>query len=109
MKIDPLLKARAEKAYTIKLTNLVPTCHPDVGWPEGLVEGTVTAAYLPNIKYLMEILELDEETAEEFQLGMKQSGTLVIHGWYNTKDAEDPLVTSNLAYEILGPLNLGED
>ena len=53
MKIDPLLKARAEKAYTIKLTNLVPTCHPDVGWPEGLVEGTVTAAYLPNIKYLM--------------------------------------------------------
>lgn len=105
MKIDPLLKARAEKAYTIKLTNL----DPDVGWPEGLVEGTVTAAYLPNIKYLMEILELDEETAEEFQLDMKQSGTLVIHGWYNTKDAEDPLVTSDLAYEILGPLNLGED
>lgn len=57
----------------------------------------------------MEILELDEETAEEFQLDMKQSGTLVIHGWYNTKDAEDPLVTSNLAYEILGPLNLEED
>lgn len=73
------------------------------------MEGTVTAAYLPNIKYLMEILELDEETAEEFQLDMKQSGTLVIHGWYNTKDAEDPLVTSNLAYEILGPLNLEED
>ena len=40
---------------------------------------------------------------------MKQRGTLVIHGLYNTKDAEDPLVTSNLAYEILGPLNLGED
>ena len=52
---------------------------------------------------------MDEETAEEFQLDMKQSGTLVIHGWYNTKDAEDPLVTSNLAYEILGPLNLEED
>lgn len=73
------------------------------------MEGTVTAAYLPNIKYLMEILEMDEETAEQFQLDMKQSGTLVIHGWYNTKDAEDPLVTSNLAYEILGPLNLEED
>lgn len=109
MNIDPLLKARAEKAYTIKLTSLVPTCHPDVGWPEGLVEGTVTAAYLPNIEYLMEILEMDEEMAEQFQLDMQRSGALVIHGWYNTKDAEDPLVTSNLGYEILGPLNLEKD
>lgn len=109
MKIDPLLKARAEKAYTIKLTTLVPDCHPDVGWPEGLVEGTVVTAYLPNTKYLMEILEIDEYMAKQFQFDMQRGGALVIHGWYNTKDAEDPLVTSNLAYEILGPLNLEED
>lgn len=106
MNIDPLLKARAEKAYIIKLTNLVPDCHPDVGWPEGLTEGTVTTAYLPNIKYLMEILEIDEDMAKQFQFDMQRNGVLVIHGWYNTKDEEDPLVTSNLAYEILGPLDL---
>lgn len=47
MKIDPLLKARAEKAYTIKLTNLIPTCHPDVGWPEGLVEGDCNSCIPP--------------------------------------------------------------
>lgn len=109
MKIDPLLKARAEKAYTIKLNTLTPACDPNVGWPEGLVEGTVTAAYIPNIEYLMEVLDIDEDMAEEFQFDMQRTGTLVIHGWYNTKDAEDPLVTTNQAYEILGTLSLEED
>lgn len=95
------LKDCAEKYLTVEITYLSPVTHPNVGWPKDLKVGCIVTGYIPKIKYLMDVLDADEDTALSFQKEMEEKGILVIYDWYNELDEDDPLIITKEGYRVL--------